>query len=148
MRYFNIFILLFCAIPAVAVEPLIFTCERTEKSYTETYELKISPVTKTQKPKVFIDGRDLDRSDEMGRQSIKNIVIDDSSILISIEAHFPPEIFDGMQYGAGSATTLIAIHRASGQLRKVETIKGGILSTTLGDGTRVYQEQCATTKKR
>jgi hypothetical protein len=64
-----------------------------------------------------------------------------------MEAHFPPESFDGVQYGAGSVMTVITISRSTGQLRKAETIKGGILSATLGEGTKTYQEQCTTVKK-
>jgi hypothetical protein len=136
-----------CATLALASEPLIFICERTEKNYTEVYELKISPTSRNQKAKVFVDGRDLDRSDELGRQSIKNIVINDSTILISMEASFLPEIFDGIQYGAGSVKTVIAINRSNGQLRKTETVQGGILSATLGEGSKTYQEQCIAPKK-
>ncbi len=147
MKHLAILFLFLCADPALAAEPLVFSCARTENNYTEVYELKISPASKSQKAKVFIDGRDLDRSNEMGRQSIKNIVMDDSTVLISMEAYFPPEIFDGVQYGAGLVITLIAIQRSSGQLRKVETIQGGILSATLGEGTKTYQEQCAIVKK-
>jgi hypothetical protein len=141
------FLLFLCASPALAAESLIFNCERTEKNYTEAYELKISPATRNQKAKVFVDGRDLDRSDEMGRQSIKSIVINHSTILISMEAYFPPENFDGIQYGAGSVKTAIVINRSTGQLRKAETIKGGILSATLGEGSINYQEQCTALQK-
>jgi hypothetical protein len=131
----------------LAAEPLVFTCERSEKNYTETYELKIIPASKNQKAKVYVDERDLDQADELGRQTIKNVLITESTVLISMEAHFPPESFDGVQYGAGSVITAIAINRATGQLRKAETIKGGILSATLGEGTRTYQEQCTAAKK-
>lgn len=134
------------AAPSLAAEPLAFTCERSEKNYTETYELKVSPGSKNQKAKVFVDDRDLDQSDELGRQTIKNVLITESTVLISMEAHFPPESFDGVQYGAGSVTTAIAINRSTGQLRKAETIKGGILSATLGEGTKTYQEQCVAIK--
>ena len=147
MKKLPIHSLLLFIIPALAAEPFIFNCERVENNYTEVYELKISPASKNQKAKVLVDGRDLDRSDEMGRQSIKNIVINDSTILVSLEAYFLPESFDGVQYGAGSVTTVIAINRSSGQLRKAETIKGGILSATLGEGSKIYQEQCAVSKK-
>lgn len=133
--------------PALAVEPFIFSCERAEKNYTEVYELKIYPASRNQKPKVFVDGRDLDQSDEMGRQSINNVVVNESTILISMEAHFPPERFDGIQYGAGSVKTAIVINRSTGQLRKAETIQGGILSATLGEGSKIYQEQCTALKK-
>ena len=101
---------------------------------------------KHQKAKVFVDGRDLDQSDELGRQTVKNVLITESTVLISMEANFPPESFDGVQYGAGSVVTAITINRATGQLRKAETIKGGILSATLGEGAKTYQEQCATSK--
>ena len=146
MKYLSIFILCLCAAPALAADPLIFDCERSEQNYTEVYELKISPATKTQKAKVFVDGRDLDRSDELGRQSIKHVLITESTILMSMEANFAPEHFDGVQYGAGSVVTVTTINRSNGQLRKSETIQGGILSATLGEGTRFYQEQCATSK--
>lgn len=132
--------------PSLAAEPLVFTCERSEKNYTETYELKVISALKHQKPKVFVDGRDLDQSDELGRQTVKNVLITESTVLISMEANFPPESFDGVQYGAGSVMTAITINRATGQLRKAETINGGILSATLGEGTKTYQEQCATSK--
>ncbi|OHC10251.1 MAG: hypothetical protein A2X74_09940 [Polynucleobacter sp. GWA2_45_21] len=126
---------------------MVFTCERTEKNYTETYDLKLIPASKNQKAKVFVDDRDLDQSDEFGRQIVKNVLITESTVLISMEAHFPPESFDGVQYGAGSVITAITINRATGQLRKAETIKGGILSATLGEGTKTYQEQCTAAKK-
>lgn len=126
--------------------PLIFNCERKERNYTESYELKIFPATKSQKAKVFVDDRDLDRSDEAGRQFVKNVLITDSTVLISMEAHFPSEIFDGKQYPAGSVVTMINLARDSGQLRKTETIKGTILSASLGEGTKLYEEQCAPAK--
>ncbi|QWE19675.1 hypothetical protein C2747_03780 [Polynucleobacter corsicus] len=118
-------------------------CERSEKNYTETYQLKVTAASKNQKAKVFVDDRDLDRASELGRQIIKNVLITESTVLISMEAQFPPESFDGVQYGAGSVITLITINRSTGQLRKSETIKGGILSATLGEGTKTYLEQCA-----
>jgi hypothetical protein len=146
LKYFHILFLLLYVAPSLAVEPLVFTCTRLEKNYTETYELKAVPGSKTQKAKVFVDDRDLDQSDELGRQIIKNVLVTESTVLISMEAHFPPEKFDGIQYGPGSVVTAITINRLTGQLRKSETIKGGILSATLGEGTKTYQEQCTTTK--
>ena len=147
MKYLPILFLLLYAAPSLAVEPLFFTCERSEQNYTETYELKVIPGSKNQKAKVFVDDRDLDQSDELGRQTIKNALVTESTVLISMEAHFPPESFDGVQYGAGSVMTAITINRSTGQLRKAETIKGGILSATLGEGTKTYQEQCTSAKK-
>ncbi|MBU3587940.1 hypothetical protein ICN30_08855 [Polynucleobacter sp. 31A-FELB] len=138
--------MLLSAAPSLAADSLFFTCERSEKNYTETYELKVIPASKNQKAKVFVDGRDLDQSDELGRQTVKNVLITESTVLISMEANFPPESFDGVRYGSGSVMTAITINRATGQLRKAETIKGGILSATLGEGTKTYQEQCATSK--
>ena len=125
---------------------MAFTCERSEKNYTETYELKVVPTSKTQKAKVFVDDRDLDHSDELGRQAVKSVLTTESTILISMEANFPPESFDGIQYGPGLVSTAITINRSTGQLRKAETINGGILSATLGEGTKNYQEQCVAIK--
>ncbi len=147
MKYLPILLLFVFATPCLAVEPLVFTCERAEMNYTETYDLRLIPASKNQKAKVFVDDRDLDQSDEFGRQIVKNVLVNESTVLISMEAHFPPESFDGVQYGAGSVITAITINRATGQLRKAETIKGGILSATLGEGTKTYQEQCTATKK-
>jgi hypothetical protein len=147
LTYFHILFLFLCAAPALAAEPLIFHCERTEKNYTEVYELKMNSASKTQKAKVFIDGRDLDRSDDLGRQSIKNVLITEATVLISMEAYFAPERFDGVQYGVGSVVTVTTINRSSGQLRKSETIQGGILSATVGEGTKSYQEQCTALAK-
>ena len=146
MKYLHILFSFLCVAPSLAAEPLVFTCERSEKNYTETYELKLSPGSKNQKAKVFVDGRDLDQSNELGRQTVKNILITESTALISMEAHFSPESFDGIQYGPGSVITVTTINRATGQLRKSETIKGGILSATLGEGTKAYQEQCTIAK--
>ena len=147
MKHLAILFLFLCADPALAAEPLVFSCARTEKNYTEVYELKISTSSNNQKAKVFVDGRDLDRSDDLGRQTIKSIVISESTFLISMETYFPPESFDGVKYGAGSVITVTTINRSTGQLSKVETIQGGILSATLGEGTKTYQEQCAIVKK-
>ena len=131
---------------AWGLDTLKFNCTRSENNYTETYDLKVSSASKNQKAKVFVDDRDLDRSDEFGRQAIKNVLITESTVLISMEAHFPPESFDGIEYGAGLVSTVKTINRSTGQLRKAETIKGGILSATLGEGTKTYQEQCVATK--
>ena len=147
MKYLHIIFFFLYAAPSLAAESLVFTCERSEKNYTETYELKVIPASKNQKAKVFVDSRDLDQSDELGRQAVKTVLITESTVLISMDANFPPENFDGVQYGAGSVITVIAINRATGQLRKSETVKGGILSVSLGEGTKTYQEQCTTTKK-
>ncbi len=147
MKYLHLLFLLLFATPSLAVEPLVFICERSEKNYTETYELKIIPASKNQKAKVFVDNRDLDQSNELGKQTVKSVLITEPTVLVSVEAHFPPESFDGVQYGAGSVITAIAINRSTGQLRKAETVKGGILSATLGEGTKTYQEQCTATNK-
>ena len=139
--------MLLCAAPILAADSLDFTCERSENNYTETYQLKVMAASKNQKAKVFVDDRDLDRASELGQQAIKNVVIAESTVLISMESQFPPENFDGIQYGAGSVITVIIINRSTGQMRKAETVKGGILSATLGEGTKTYQEQCTVTNK-
>jgi hypothetical protein len=143
LKYLYFISLLLCAAPSLAADTLVFTCERSENNYTETYQLKVVASSKNQKAKVFVDDRDLDRVSELGQQTVKSILIAEYTVLISMEAQFPPENFDGIQYGAGSVSTMIAINRPTGQLRKVQTVKGGILSATLGEGTKIYQEQCA-----
>ena len=147
MKYLYFFSLLFCAAPSIAADSLVFICERSEKNYTETYQLKVMVASKNQKAKVFIDDRDLDRASELGRQTIRSVLISEFTVLISMEAQFPPENYDGVQYGAGSVITLIAINRPTGQMRKSETVKGGILSATLGEGTKTYQERCTAAKQ-
>jgi hypothetical protein len=131
----------------LAADSLAFTCERSENNYTETYQLKVMAASKNQKAKVFIDNRDLDRASEMGRQTVQSVLISEFTVLISMEAQFPPENYDGVQYGAGSVITLIAINRPTGQMRKSETVKGGILSASLGEGTKTYQERCTAAKE-
>ena len=147
MKYLYFISLLLCAAPSLAADTLVFTCERSENNYTETYQLKVVTASKNQKAKVFVDDRDLDRVSELGQQTVKGILIAQYTVLISMEAQFPPENFDGVQYGAGSVSTMIAINRPTGQLRKVQTVKGGILSATLGEGTSIYQEQCTAVTK-
>jgi hypothetical protein len=142
LKYLYFLSLLICAAPSLAADTLVFTCERSENNYTETYQLKVMTTSKNQKAKVFVDYRDLDRVSELGQQAVMSVLIDEYTVLISMEAQFPPENFDGIQYGAGSVSTIIAINRPTGQLRKLQTVKGGILSATLGEGTKIYQEQC------
>ena len=147
MKYLYFLSLLLCAAPSLAADPLVFTCERSENNFTETYQLKVIAASKNQKAKVFIDDRDLDRASELGRQTIRSVLVSEFTVLISMEAQFPPENYDGVQYGAGSVISVIAIYRPTGQLRKAETVKGGILSATLGEGTKTYQEQCTAVTK-
>jgi len=147
VKYLYFLSLLLCAAPSLAADPLVFTCERSENNFTETYQLKVIAASKNQKAKVFIDDRDLDRASELGRQTIRSVLVSEFTVLISMEAQFPPENYDGVQYGAGSVISVIAIYRPTGQLRKAETVKGGILSATLGEGTKTYQEQCTAVTK-
>lgn len=139
--------MLLCAAPSLAADSLVFTCQRSENNYTETYQLKVIDASNNQKAKVFVDDRDLDRASELGQQTIKGVLISEFTVLILVEAQFPPENYDGIQYGAGSVITVIAINRPTGQMRKSETVKGGILSATLGEGTKTYQEQCTAVTK-
>ena len=136
------FLLPICALEAQAQVALVFNCTRTEKDYTENYELRIQPVTKTQKAKIFLDGRDLDRMDEGGRQTVRTVVIASPNILITIEAFFDPELMGGISYPAGKVSTEITINQATGKLIKVETIQGGILGVHLGNGMKTTEELC------
>ena len=125
-----------------AADALLFNCQRVEKNYTEDYEMRIVPATSSQKPKIFLDDRDLDQSDTSGTQLVKSIVINASTILISIQASFEPEVLNGITYSAGSVFTQINLNRNTGKLSKSEEIHGGILGANLGNGTHLSEETC------
>ena len=138
------FLIVFIALSssAFARAQLVFDCVRSEKDYVERYELKVLSATKDTKAKVMLDGRDLDRVSEDGRQSVKGVVISETSVLIAIDAHFDPEVLYGVAYPAGKVATQITINRSNGKLIKVETIDGGILGAHLGNGSRITEEAC------
>ena len=129
------------------VNVVSFTCERAEKNYIERYEMRIVSASPSQKAKVFMDDRDLDQIDSHTRQVVNSVVITEPSIFFASEAFFRPEEFDGIRYEAGTVMTMTTINRQTGKLKKIETIQGGILSKKLGDGTRVYEEQCEPLKQ-
>lgn len=104
--------------------------------------MKVVPASGSQKAKVYLDHRDLDQSDSNGTQIIKSVVLSPAIILITVDAYFDPEVVHGVPYPAGKVLTQISLNRNSGQLKKVETIQGGILGVNLGEGTRVWEEQC------
>ena len=131
-----------------AVEALSFDCKRTEKDYVEEYELKIMPASNSQKAKVFLDDRDLDQSDTNGHQIVKSVVLTPTVILMTIDATFDPEQLQGITYPAGSVMTQMSLNRATGQLKKVETIQGGILGASLGNGTHLSEELCVPSKAK
>jgi len=133
---------------AHAADNLLFDCQRVEKNYTEDYEMKIFPATSNQKAKIFLDDRDLDQSDINGTQLVKSIVINASTILISIQASFEPEVLNGVTYSAGSVFTQINLNRNTGKLTKTEEIHGGILGANLGNGTHLSEEACLPAKAR
>ena len=134
-------------LPVYGAEPLQFDCHRTERGYSEDYVLAVVPASRTQlKPKVYLDGRDLDQSDAGGHQEVKSVVVTPPSILIAIDAKFDPETVEGVVYSAGAAATQITLNRTTGVLKKIETIKGGILGATVGEGTKTYEEQCSPSK--
>ena len=108
--------------------------------------MRIAPASASKKAKVYLDDRDLDQSDSGGHQEVKSVVITDSSVVILIEAHFDPEMIGNIAYPAGSVFTQMTINRSTGILKKVETIKGGILGANLGEGTKSYEEKCVPAK--
>ncbi|WP_370624566.1 hypothetical protein [Polynucleobacter sp. JS-Polo-80-F4] len=131
---------------ACAVDVLEFNCKRSEKGYTEEYEMKLTLASGTQKAKVFLDGRDLDQSDALGSQTVKNITLARPNILILIEAKFEPEEIMGVSYPAGSVITNITLDPVTGKFKKVEKIQGGILGATIGNGTQTSEESCLLSK--
>ncbi|WP_215379399.1 hypothetical protein [Polynucleobacter paludilacus] len=126
-------------------ETIAFTCVRSDGAYSEEYDLKIvspNPKNPKDKAKVFLDGRDLDQRDAQGYQEIKNVQITKSAVSFMTDTFFEPEILDGVKYASGTVVAVTSIQRDTGQLKKVETVAGGILSKTLGEGTKVYTEKC------
>ena len=123
-----------------------FHCKRTEKGYTEEYEMKITLASGAQKATVFLDGRDLDQSDAFGSQVVKSVTLARPNILIAIEAKFPPEEVMGVSYTAGNVVTNITMDPVTGKFKKVEKIQGGILGATIGNGTHTSDETCLPSK--
>ena len=125
-----------------AVDVMEFHCKRSEKGYTEEYEMKINLASGSQKAKIFLDGRDLDQSDVFGTQVVKSVTLARPNILILIEAKFEPEEIMGVSYPAGIVITNITLDPVTGVFKKVEKIQGGILGATIGNGTHTSQESC------
>jgi hypothetical protein len=138
--------LTFSSLAAWGVDVLEFNCKRTEKNYTEEYEMKIMLASGSQKAKLFLDGRDLDQSDALGTQVVKSITLARPNILIAIEAKFEPEEVMGVSYPAGTVLTNIALDPVTGKFKKVEKIQGGILGATIGNGTLTSEETCSLAK--
>lgn len=123
-----------------------FHCKRSERGYTEEYEMKLTLASGTQKAKVFLDDRDLDQSDAYGKQVVKSITLVRPNIFIQIDASFEPENVMGIIYPAGTVSTHITLDPVTGKLKKVEKIQGGILGETMGNGTYVSEETCLPSK--
>jgi hypothetical protein len=127
-------------------QSISFDCKRTENNYVEEYEMQITLASKTQKAKMFLDGRDLDQSDSYGKQEVKSITLARPNIFIVIDASFAPEEIMGTAYPAGTVSTQITLDPVTGKLKKVEKIQGGILGESMGNGTRVSEETCLLSK--
>jgi hypothetical protein len=127
-------------------QSISFDCKRAENNYVEEYEMQITLASKTQKAKMFLDGRDLDQSDSYGKQEVKSITLARPNIFIVIDASFAPEEIMGTAYPAGTVSTHITLDPVTGKLKKVEKIQGGILGETMGNGTRVSEETCLLSK--
>jgi hypothetical protein len=138
--------LTFVSLAAWGVDVLEFNCKRSEKNYTEEYEMKMTLASGTQKAKLYLDGRDLDQSDMYGTQVVKSITLARPNILILIEASFQPEELMGVSYPAGTVLTNITLDPVTGKLKKVEKIQGGILGATIGNGTFTSEEACSLAK--
>ena len=138
--------LTFSSLAAWGVDVMEFNCKRSEKGYTEEYEMKLTLASGAQKAKAFLDGRDLDQSDALGSQIVKSITLARPNILILIEAKFEPEEIMGVSYPAGSVVTNITLDPVTGKFKKVEKIQGGILGATIGNGTHISEETCFPSK--
>lgn len=148
----NLTKILFClslgltSLAALAVDVLEFNCKRSEKDYTEEYEMKLTLASSNQKAKVYLDGRDLDQSDALGTQIVKSVTLARPNILIAIEAKFEPEELMGVSYPAGTVLTNITLDPVTGKFKKVEKIQGGILGAAIGNGTHTSEESCVLAK--
>jgi len=140
------FCLTFSSLTAWGVDVLEFHCKRSEKGYTEEYEMKITLASGAQKARVFLDDRDLDQSDAYGKQVVKSVTLARPNIFILIEANFEPENLMGVAYSAGTVSTHMTLDPVTGKLKKVEKIQGGILGETMGDGTYITEETCLPSK--
>ena len=148
-RFLKLLLCLLMALASAAsfaVDVLEFHCKRTERGYTEEYEMRITLAAGEQKAKIFLDDRDLDRSDVYGTQTVKSVTLARPNILMLIEASFEPEELMGVAYPAGTVSTQITLDPVTGKLKKVEKIQGGILGQTLGNGTKVSEELCLPSK--
>ncbi len=134
------------SLAAWGIDVLEFNCKRSEKNYTEEYEMKMTLASGVQKAKLFLDGRDLDQSDMYGTQLVKSITLARPNILILIEANFQPEELMGVSYPAGNVITNITLDPVTGKFKKVEKIQGGILGATIGNGTYTSEETCSLAK--
>ena len=126
-------------------ETIAFTCVRSEGAYSEAYDLKIvlpDPKNPKAKAKVYLDERDLDQRDEQGYQEVKNVQVHNSTVSFLTDTYFESEVFDGVKYPPGTVVASTTIQRETGQLKRVETIKAGILAKTMGEGTKTYTEKC------
>ena len=144
---FLLCLFIFSACPLTwAADMLVFECKRSEKGYTEEYEMRIQLASGEQKAKIFLDDRDLDRADVYGTQTVKAVTVAQPNIFILIEASFEPEELMGVFYPAGTVSTKMSLNTTTGKLKKVENIQGGILGQTLGNGTFVTEELCLASK--
>jgi hypothetical protein len=147
MKFRLLFILVLQCFPWMVAadnlaEDLVFECKRVDNNFVEEYEMRLVSPSKGSKAKIFLDGRDLDLADANGVQTVKNIIVSYPKIVMMIEAKFEPETIGGISYPAGTVSTQISLDQISGQLKKVETIQGGILGANLGNGTHVSEETC------
>ena len=127
----------------ILANTLILMCTRTERDFSETYELKLQSISQaTPNRKVYLDGRDLDMIGSDSRQFVKNVTITKQKASYLLSTQFDAEVLAGIAYSAGTVSSIVMIDRETGKLRKFDTIQGGILGANLGDGTKSYEEQC------
>lgn len=144
-RLLLMFLLQLLITSEVLANTLILICTRTERDFSETYELKMQSASSANpSPKVYLDGRDLDVIGSEGRQHVQNVTITKQKASYLLSTQFDAEVLEGISYPAGSVTSIVTIDRETGKLRKLDTIQGGILGASLGDGTKSYEEQCVT----
>lgn len=85
--------------------------------------MKMMLASRSQKAKIFLDGRDLDQSDAFGTQVVQNITLSRPNILVSIEAKCATEELMGVSYPVDSVMTNIMLDPVTGKLKKPKKYK-------------------------
>ena len=98
-RLLLMFLLQLLITSEVLANTLILICTRTERDFSETYELKMQSASSANpSPKVYLDGRDLDVIGSEGRQHVQNVTITKQKASYLLSTQFDAEVLEGISY--------------------------------------------------